>query len=328
MGPSVGRGASCGASAGVAGTAARPALAAANGGEGSGLAAETVSSEYRLRVGRAVIALTCSSPAYAASVRAYFGAAPVEAEPHVRLRLNVVDHEADRPIPQSLFTPKTSEGERFSIAGGVVCGRVHGPDEIELWVDCVLTKGGATRVFEQLLYQAFYTARGAADEQAFLVHSSAAVHRGAGFLFVGASGAGKSTAVRLSQGDLILNDEVNLVRFTEGGVTLEGTPFNGYFREKLPGSADLRAVLLLRHGPEHRVADLARSRAVAAVAPQIVPPVGLAEPLTPAVRAEMLTLAERLTRSVPVRILEFRPDAGFWPVLEAAFPSRQGASPC
>jgi len=276
--------------------------------------------ECRLRVGDAVIALECPSPGYAASLDRYFDVTGSVGDPDIRLRLNIVAHGDVEAIPDSLFATKRVDADGFSMADGLVRGRFDpGCRSGEVWVDCILTKGQVTRVFEQILYQAFYSARAARRYDAFLIHSSAVVRGGAGFLFVGPSGTGKTTVAHLSRADLVLNDEVTLVSFEEGAVVVHGTPFNGYFREKSAGRAPLRAVLLLAHGPSHRLGEATRVDAVAALTREIVPPMGLEDAWTPAVRAAMLDLADRLSGSVPVRRLEFRPDPDFWQELDRAF---------
>ena len=104
---------------------------------------------------------------------------------------------------------------------------------------------------------------------------------------------GKSTAAQLSAAYRVLNDEMSLVSFTEDGVILHGTPFNGYFKDKHAGCAPLRAVLLLHKGPEHRLADVKRSDAAATIVKEIVPPMGLEEGLSGRVYETMLTYADR-----------------------------------
>lgn len=297
--------------------------------------------EFRLRVGDAVIGLTCPSAEYSASLAAYFGGG-TDGAPHIRLRLEIVPHRDHPAIPNSLFTTKrlcAGESGAFDIAGGLVEGR-YDPvaREGELRVKCVLTNNQMTRVFEQLLYQAFYSAAEAAGQDACLIHAAGVVRDGAGYLFVGAPGAGKSTAARLSaeMGLPVLNDEICLVRFggaeAAGSATAGGekrgapaspllcsTPFNGLFADKTTGSAPLRAVLLLAQAPHHRLSPVGRGAAVAAVAGQVVPPAGLDRLIDGSARTRLLADADRLCAAAPALRLEFLPDAGFWREIDRAF---------
>ncbi|MBK7188683.1 MAG: hypothetical protein IPH86_08440 [bacterium] len=93
------------------------------------------------------------------------------------------------------------------------------------------------RIFEQL-YQAYASARQRPDKTAWLVHPSAVIADGQGFLFVGPSEAGKSTVAKLSSQLHVLGDEMNLLApRAGGGWDLIGTPFNGLFRARKPGRA-------------------------------------------------------------------------------------------
>ena len=78
----------------------------------------------------------------------------------------------------------------------------------------------------------------------------------------------------------------------------------------------LAAVYLIEHGPLHAVRTIGRAEATAQLTGQIVPPVGLTEALTSAATAGALDAAVRLADQVPVAILSFRPDAGFWSAID------------
>ena len=272
--------------------------------------------EYRLAVGDCILGLVCDTPQYAESLAAYFDR-PCSPQPaDVSLDLVIVSHDDQPEIPNSLFVTKTVTAEGFDIAGGLISGHLDAETRRgELRVKNILTKGMLPRVFEQILYQVFYSAREVRGFDAFLVHSSGVIAEGGGYLFVGASEAGKSTVALNSRDHLVLNDEMNLVEFTPEGVVLCDTPFNGFFRDKSPGRAPLQGVFLLAHGPEHRLVPVGKAEATVAVATQIVPPVGLADPVPADVQMKMIDLSERLCGRVPVQRMEFTPDPGFWQVI-------------
>ncbi len=204
-------------------------------------------NECRIAVGGVVLGLECSSAEYAASLREYFATGATDETPDVRLKLDVFGDDQPVVVPDSLVATKRQAGDEFTAAGGLVTGRYDPTARRgELRVHWVLTKAQMTRVFEQLLYQAFYSARAARRYDAALMHASGVIRGGAGFLFVGASGAGKSTVADLSQDDTVINDEVCLVEFGGGGPVLHSTPFNGLYRRKQAGRAPLRAVLAAR----------------------------------------------------------------------------------
>ncbi len=281
-------------------------------------------SECRIGVGDATIALLCPSAEYAASLREYFATGVVDGdpdrEPDLQIELEVVPHDDQPAIPDSLFSTKRMDGDRFIIDNGLVTGSFRAAERRgEIKVKGILTKEPLTRVFEQLLYQAFYSARRLRGDEAALIHASGVIRNGAGYLFVGESGAGKSTVAALS-GDTpgqVLNDEICLVQFGAEGPILHSTPFNGLFRDKESGSAPLRAVFLLQHGPDHRIEPINPAFAIALLTGQVVAPLPLEEALSPATSQAMLDVAARLAEAAPVRRLLFTPDPGFWPVILA-----------
>ena len=279
--------------------------------------------EYRLAVGDAIIALDCPQAGLASGLAAWFGreSADPRAPVQVRLEMTVVAHEGQPRFPRSLLTTKRLLPDGgFDIADGLITGRYDAANgRGELRVKAALLHGRYTRIFEQVLYQAYVSAGNRLERPGFLVHSSAVIAAGQGFLFVGPSGAGKSTVAGLSGGWHVLGDEINLVRPAVEGWEVVGTPFNGLFRAKRPGCAPLRAVLLLEHGPGHELGEAVLADAVATVAAEIIPPVGLDEVPGPATLPAMVDAARDLAAQTPLKVLSFAPDPGLWTPLAAAF---------
>lgn len=285
-------------------------------------------SEYRLEIGDAIVALQCPQPGLAEGLAVWFDRAsvPVDAgPPAVTLQVTVVAHDDQPSFPRSLLTTKRLLADgAFDIADGLIGGRFDpATGRGEVRVKAALLTGRLTRIFEQVLYQAHASARARLGSPAWLVHSSSVIVDGQGFLFVGPSGSGKSTVAGLSAGRHVLGDEMSLVRPLAGGGApgweLVGTPFNGTFRTKRPGSAPLRAVLLLEHGPAHELVDADPSAAVAVLAGEIVPPVGLDEVPGPGTLPRMVDAAGAIAANTTLKVMRFTPDPGFWKTLEAAF---------
>lgn len=276
--------------------------------------------EYRFRVGKIVISLEYHDLEFVQSLAEYFMQPSDPAEPDVRLELNLVNHEDMPEVPNSLILTKSLTDDGFDIADGLIRGHfdpVSGRGELH--VKTILTNGLMTRVFEQILYQAFHSACQRAGYDASLVHSSGVIHSGAGFLFVGPSEAGKSTVASLSLDRTVLNDEMNLIDFSGDTPQLISTGFNGHYRDKQSGSAPLTAVLLLSQGPTHALEPVSLGSAACTIAAQIAPAVGLDQLADQATRQAMLDTGIRLAESVPNRRLVFLPDAGFWPLLVKTF---------
>ncbi len=66
---------------------------------------------------------------------------------------------------------------------------------------------------------------------AFLLHGAAVVRGGRAHVFYGPSGSGKTTVTLLSEGGLVLGDDLVLIREGEGGCEALPVPFRGHFRK-------------------------------------------------------------------------------------------------
>jgi hypothetical protein len=280
-------------------------------------------NECRIAVGEVVLGLECPSAEYAASLRAHFSIGVTDASPDVRLRLEIWQDEEPGSVPDSLIATKRMAGDEFVAAGGLVRGWYRPAERRgEVSLHQSLSEARLSRVFEQILYQAFYSARLVRRYDAVLMRASGVIRSGGGFLFAGAAGAGKTTVADVSQAHTVLNDEVCLVEFGPAGPVLRDTPFNRLYAAKRAGSAPLRCVCLLAHGDAHRLDEVSAADAVTALTGQVIAPLGLEDTLSPRISVRMLDLAGRLAAAVPVRRLHFTPDAGFWRIIDDVFPAR------
>jgi hypothetical protein len=277
-------------------------------------------NEFRLEVGSAVIGIICPNKEYAESFSAYFGVTSSKKEPDITLILNLIYHEEDIAIPDSLFTTKTVAGDTINIANGIVLGKIGSdPGQIQLSVKIGLTHTEVTRVFEQLLYQSFYSACMIKSYDSLLIHSSGVIYHNDGYIFTGPSGSGKSTIAELSKNYHVINDEICLIDFNSGNIMLHGTPYNGTFKNKKSGSAQLKAIFIIKHGAAHSITEMERSKSVPMLAKEIVPPVPIQEEFKSKIFIRMLDMSQRICQSVPVYRLEFLPDSGFWAEIDRFF---------
>lgn len=278
-------------------------------------------NEYRLNLGGIVMALHCTPEAFAPALAKWFARPSSENQAHINLDFELVPHSDTLQLPNSLLRTKTlSPDGHFDIADQMIRGhfdRATGTGHIQ--AKGALTRGLLMRVMEQIFYQAFHSARQAAGSEAFLVHSSAVIAGGSGFLFVGPSEAGKTTAVINSSAHHVLGDEMTLVLPTPSGALIEGTPFNGTFKNKRPGRAPLRAIFLLKQAGHHRIVPIDQAEATGLMAAEVVPPVGLDEIPGPPTLPTMVELAAGIIEKVPVYRLELLPDPGFWDVINQHF---------
>ncbi len=279
------------------------------------------SNEYRMDLGGIVIAIHCEPAEFAIGLHNWFSLPSSQATPHIILDLELVPH-ADTPhLPNSLVTTKTlADDGSFDIDNGLITGHFDTANNRgSIKAKGTLIRGPLMRILEQIFYQAFWSARPVAGVDAFLIHSSAVIVDGKGFLFVGPSEAGKSTVAELSQAHHVLGDEMNLVRDTGNGMVVAGTLFNGLFKDKTPGEAPLAGIFLLKQAPHHALSEVPLLEGVTALASEIVPPVGLDEIPTRDTLPQMMDLAEKLVAKTDLKYLEFLPDEGFWNVIAAKF---------
>jgi hypothetical protein len=139
-----------------------------------------------------------------------------------------------------------------------------------------------------------------------LVHACGLVVEGTGLLFLGTSGAGKSTTARLFKergGVTVLSDDRIVIRSEEDGYRIYGTPWHGEAGWETPASARLGAVFILEQAPRNRLVEMTPSTAVAQMMVRAFPAMWDQEGLEFAVRF-LAALAER----VPVRRLQFLPE--------------------
>jgi hypothetical protein len=129
---------------------------------------------------------------------------------------------------------------------------------------------------------------------------------GRGHLFVGASGAGKTTSARLwqSAGASIISDDRVIVREQDGALWMFGTPWHGEAELSAPEGAPLSGVYLLAQAETNELHELPRIEAVARLFGCAFPP------LHDAAAVDFtLSFLERIAERVPVRELRFRPEA-------------------
>lgn len=91
---------------------------------------------------------------------------------------------------------------------------------------------------------------------AISVHASVVVNDSKGFLFMGKSGTGKSTHSRLwlthVEGSWLLNDDNPMLRLTEGGVRVYGSPWSGKTHCYRNESAPVAGIVRLKQAPRNR----------------------------------------------------------------------------
>jgi hypothetical protein len=137
-------------------------------------------------------------------------------------------------------------------------------------------------------------------------HAAAVDDNGHGIVFVGHSGAGKSTQIGLwskAPGVIAMNDDRVAVRVDDGGPMCYGTPWGGSLEIAHNHHVPLSVLLLLEQAPENTVQPLAP----AAAAPMLAPRAFLPYWDRALMRRAIANLSAILER-VPVYRLRCRPE--------------------
>jgi hypothetical protein len=144
-----------------------------------------------------------------------------------------------------------------------------------------------------------------------LVHASGLVINHKGYLFVGKSGAGKSTIVRHSVGIPVLGDDMIAVIPETHGWSARSTPFtNPDLLEIKPCSVELLKIYFLRKSTFTSTGNLSKSEAVAEMVSNI--PV---VPLVPEFSSDVVKRCQELISCVTFKKLMFLPDASYLEII-------------
>jgi len=127
-----------------------------------------------------------------------------------------------------------------------------------------------------------------------------------GYLFIGHSGAGKSTTARLwteHENVHILSDDRIIVREHSGEMLMYGTPWHGEAAYASPASAPLSGIFVLEHGLGNAITRLSRSQAVSELFARSFVPFHRHEYVSAA-----LDVLQRVADTVPCYRYAFEPD--------------------
>jgi len=139
------------------------------------------------------------------------------------------------------------------------------------------------------------------------LHGCGLIADGEGILFLGHSGAGKSTMGQLWQQTgqaRILSDDRIIVRQLEGQLWMYGTPWHGERRYSLNERVPLRQIYFLCHGAAHQLVHLPAAQRVAMLVARSFLPFHSSAGVQ-----FSLDLCQELVRSIPCHELYFCPEA-------------------
>lgn len=145
------------------------------------------------------------------------------------------------------------------------------------------------------------------QSKGFLLHASASLYKERTFVFLGHSGAGKSTSAYYSPGYLLADETIAAVLKTDGKLWAQGTPFGGeHFPCSSPGPNP--EFLFVEKSDHNARKSLTTRNAVARLLSQIV-----LFPFAPLdLWDEAADMVDRILDRHPVEILEAKKDGSFW----------------
>ncbi|WP_226645616.1 hypothetical protein [Mesobacillus subterraneus] len=144
-----------------------------------------------------------------------------------------------------------------------------------------------------------------------LIHSSCAIQNDKAHIFAGHSGAGKSTAARLSQPRELLSDEATIVKITE----IEITVFDSPFRSELQSTGyqqpcPLAGIQILHQAEKNSLEKMRKPDALLSLMDKV-----FYWSHDPAETQRIMGLLRILVEKVPVYELYFRKDPTFWELI-------------
>ena len=213
------------------------------------------------------LTLVADDPLY----RDFIGHATLEPDVHVPVEIATANPDADDGSPvvfesgESWFAQRDGEGLTISFRSPTEVDRLWwrarlAGDELHVAVDYdpALVDSTATtpRLANPLQYplDQLLTMLILADRDGCILHAAGLVRRGRGVAFVGRSGAGKTTLMRLldDRTDLArLSDDRVVIRIVNGVPRVFGTPWAGEGLVAANIGADLGALVFLHRGDEH-----------------------------------------------------------------------------
>ena len=141
-----------------------------------------------------------------------------------------------------------------------------------------------------------------------MLHAAGIVREGFAYLFLGHSGAGKTTVSRLSSKFTVLNDDLVILIKEGKDWWAYGTPFCNPSQVKpAPRCAPIKAIFSLIHANEVQLASMRSGEGVAELIANT--PILSEDPIRIAVLLERFF---QITRCVQVKRLYFLKDASFW----------------
>ena len=144
-----------------------------------------------------------------------------------------------------------------------------------------------------------------------MIHSSCAIEKDKAHIFAGQSGAGKSTAAKLSYPRHLLSDEATLVKITSNKVTVYNSPFRSELQaDSFEGNVELASVQILYQALQNKSNRSTKSDAFFHLMDKV-----FFWPQCEEETKAIMRLMTQLVKNVPVYELHFQKNNTFWELI-------------
>lgn len=147
--------------------------------------------------------------------------------------------------------------------------------------------------------------------EGFLLHAASVVRDGRAYVFMGRSGAGKSTVASLSPEGSVLTDEISLLRRENNLWRAHGTPFWGEFRAGGNNrNYPVAGIYCLEQARSNRLEPIRPKELLRSMLPCV-----LFFTPDPRTNRALLNILMSFVQNTPCFRLHFRKDSSFWGVI-------------
>jgi len=272
--------------------------------------------ECRLQIGDICCSLRFKEQAHNQLAMEHYKGFLSENEPELTIDIDRFSSKEHIDLPNSILISKTAHGNHFNFHSGLITGTLDlNKKHCVIRARNELFYGRTIRIFEQFLFQVYYTLlkqNSKNEKNNFLIHACAVSKEGNGYLFSGRSGSGKSTIAKLSSDYKVLNDELVIISKVNGHYFVGSTPFRGDFKDNVNFTAPIIGLFLIKHGKKNMIRKISKMEFVTRFVNEVVYSDSLLSTDKKNTLSEMMDFCADIADKVPFYELQFLPERSLW----------------